>query len=45
MICPRCGSRDVVDNRLPDKKIIQAECQHCQYEWEQEYNPFLKEMS
>lgn len=43
MICPRCGSRDVVDNRLPDEKIIEAECLNCQHEWKQKYEPFLKE--
>lgn len=39
MICPNCGSRDVVDNRIPEQGIIQAECQHCRHEWEERYNP------
>ncbi|KKK51464.1 hypothetical protein LCGC14_3114680 [marine sediment metagenome] len=39
MKCPNCGSMDVIDNRLPEDKIIQAQCQHCLYEWEQPYEP------
>jgi len=40
MICPKCGSRDVLDTRKD--KIIYAECQRCLYEWEMLYNPFPK---
>ena len=43
MICPRCGSRDTIDRPYFEKKLRCAECLKCQYEWEQEYNPFLKD--
>lgn len=39
MKCPNCGSMDVIDNRLPEDKIIQAQCQYCRHEWEQSYDP------
>jgi len=44
MICPECGSRDVIDSRDSKRRIITAECQHCLNEWEQGYDPFPKEI-
>jgi len=43
MICPRCGSRDVLDYRTVDGVVgvIYAECQHCRNVWEEQYDPFV----
>ena len=42
MICPKCGSRDVIDWReiIKGKGIAHAECQRCTNEWVDEYDPF-----
>ena len=40
MICPRCGSRDVLDSRDAKRKEISCECQRCNYEWTEWYDPW-----
>lgn len=39
MICPKCGSRDVLDSRNPQKKEISCECQNCGHQWREGYDP------
>jgi len=39
MICPRCGSRTVIDSHDYDKGEIEAECESCGHSWTQPYNP------
>ena len=42
MVCPHCGSRDVLDSRNSEKKLISAECQRCQRTWNESYDPEWK---
>jgi len=40
MICPRCGSRDVLFSSNVDKEIHYCGCESCGYQWEEGYDPF-----
>lgn len=42
MVCPRCGSRDVLSSSNPKLKIVDCECQRCGNEWLQDYDPSNK---
>ena len=39
MICPQCGSIDVIDSRT--QGAIDAECLHCGHLWAEPYNPWF----
>ena len=39
MICPKCGSRDVLHSSDWGKRKVYSECQHCLYDWEEDYDP------
>jgi len=38
MICPKCGSRDVLDTSDADRGIRYCGCENCGHQWSQRYD-------
>jgi len=39
MICPICGSRDVIASADVDHQVHFCECQNCLHHWSEPYDP------